>query len=407
MDLEQFLGKGGTAVDAWQNAWYLLDNSQLIDPVEQGTAGAQASVNARNRDFDGSDFYSATEVDDETGVTSHRLATVAAGARYLGVAVDWSPYATASGNRTHRIVFGDGTKKAWGYIGEADAAEAKASAKTLTAITKINPGVVSCVGHGYSIGDVVYFSGLTEMTSLNTKYKTITASADADHFTIHDTSAETAAETTGGACVQKLTALGTTAVKLYSTPSGATQSLTGNGGINANAITSCEVYKVLGAFTGDQVHSIVVKPDDGQPAAAEKIWSISSGAAGTKGMEVLIDTNGTIQISTTEDGTNLETITSDAAVFANGAQTDFTSLGLTIDKTTGTGAINVNGSDVASTETITTGAIFDAYAPVTLGATGGAGYLNGQIARHITFAGTLPSANDLYWSHHRNKLRYV
>lgn len=75
-----------------------------------------------------------------------------------------------------------------------------ALAANITGITKANPGVVSSVGHGRSIGDVVYFSGLTEMTELNGTFQTVTAVGSADLFSINNTSAYGSAETTGGAC---------------------------------------------------------------------------------------------------------------------------------------------------------------------------------------------------------------
>ena len=74
--------------------------------------------------------------------------------------------------------------------------------KAITAITKANPGVVASVGHGLSVDDVVYFSGLTQMTELNETYQTITAVGDVNHFSINDTSGYVAAETTGGNCGQ-------------------------------------------------------------------------------------------------------------------------------------------------------------------------------------------------------------
>ena len=70
----------------------------------------------------------------------------------------------------------------------------------ITAITKANPGVVSSVAHALAIGDVVYFSGLTQMTNLNGTYQTVSAVGSVDLFSINDTSGYAAAETTGGAC---------------------------------------------------------------------------------------------------------------------------------------------------------------------------------------------------------------
>jgi len=80
-----------------------------------------------------------------------------------------------------------------------------ALANNITAITKANPGVVASVAHGLHIGELVFFKGLTEMMELNNTYKTVTAVGDADHFSINDTSAYGANETTGGACGWEIT----------------------------------------------------------------------------------------------------------------------------------------------------------------------------------------------------------
>ena len=86
-----------------------------------------------------------------------------------------------------------------------DALPNVALANNVTGITKANPGVVSSTAHGLSVGDVVYFSGLTEMTELNGTYKSVTVEDSADTFSINDTSGYGAAETTGGACGSRAT----------------------------------------------------------------------------------------------------------------------------------------------------------------------------------------------------------
>ena len=70
-------------------------------------------------------------------------------------------------------------------------------------ITKANPGVVTVAGHPLSNGDLIYFSGLTQMTELNQQYD-IVANDAANTFSIRDTSGFGSAETTGGAVVQKV-----------------------------------------------------------------------------------------------------------------------------------------------------------------------------------------------------------
>jgi len=84
-----------------------------------------------------------------------------------------------------------------------------ALSNNVTAITKANPGVVSSTAHGLSVGDLVYFDSLTEMTELNTRTVTVTVEDSANTFSIGDTSTYTAAETTGGACGHSLISLAT------------------------------------------------------------------------------------------------------------------------------------------------------------------------------------------------------
>ncbi len=84
-----------------------------------------------------------------------------------------------------------------------------ALANNVTGITKANPGVVSSVAHGLSVGDLVYFDSLTEMTELNYQTKVVTAVGSADLFSINDTSGYGAAETTGGACGHSVVSLAT------------------------------------------------------------------------------------------------------------------------------------------------------------------------------------------------------
>ncbi len=59
---------------------------------------------------------------------------------------------------------------------------ALAAAKTITAITKANPGVVSSVAHGYSNGDYVYLT-VSGMHQLNEKVVRVSAVA-ADAFSL-------------------------------------------------------------------------------------------------------------------------------------------------------------------------------------------------------------------------------
>ncbi|MFH2075192.1 MAG: hypothetical protein ABIJ57_07580, partial [Pseudomonadota bacterium] len=94
-------------------------------------------------------------------------------------------------------------------------------------------------------GEAIYFSGLTEMTSLNTGYRTLT-NKSGDTFQLGDLSAATAAETTGGAVSQQLTAgpatgldlrnmgkLGGTQVPVFTTT-----------GFDPNAVTRWAIYYI-------------------------------------------------------------------------------------------------------------------------------------------------------------------
>lgn len=70
---------------------------------------------------------------------------------------------------------------------------------TLSSITSAADGIVTIgAAHGWQVGDVVSFQGLTEMTELNGTTRVIRTVPDTTSFTIGDTSAFSA-ETTGGA----------------------------------------------------------------------------------------------------------------------------------------------------------------------------------------------------------------
>lgn len=71
------------------------------------------------------------------------------------------------------------------------------SAKTITAITRANPGQVTAVGHGFANGDKVKITSVSGMTQVNNLYFTITV-VDADNFTIGVDSSGYTAYTSGG-----------------------------------------------------------------------------------------------------------------------------------------------------------------------------------------------------------------
>ena len=72
------------------------------------------------------------------------------------------------------------------------------TSKTITAITRANPGVVTAVAHGFSTGNRIAFSSVVGMTQVNGNVYTITV-IDEDTFSIVDTSSFTAYSSAGTA----------------------------------------------------------------------------------------------------------------------------------------------------------------------------------------------------------------
>lgn len=58
--------------------------------------------------------------------------------------------------------------------------------KAITAATRANPGVITAVGHGYSVGDWVFITGVGGMTQLNNRYFIINTVPTANTFTLKD-----------------------------------------------------------------------------------------------------------------------------------------------------------------------------------------------------------------------------
>ncbi len=171
-------------------------------------------------------------VDNEIGASFWKdyagLITVdgSAAIRFQGVSLD-AFKGTAGTETVYRITLIDSAgKKLVGYLAEADGALAVAAVKGVAGITKANPGVITFdAAHGYVDGDLIKLGGtnnLTEMTELNDKYVVLTARSG-DTFEIEDTSGFGAAETTGGDCAEKVTALGADGCHVVSTLNGSTQ----------------------------------------------------------------------------------------------------------------------------------------------------------------------------------------
>uniref|UniRef100_A0A6M3ILR8 Putative tail protein n=1 Tax=viral metagenome TaxID=1070528 RepID=A0A6M3ILR8_9ZZZZ len=307
-----------------------------------------------------------------------------------------SQVSVASGDSTHCLVLKDsaGAVISWGYIRGADLAEAKAAAKGATGITKATPGVITFnAGHGYVDGDLIYLSGLTEMTELNTKYVVLDGNAG-DTFTINDTSGYGAAETTGGNVAQKVTSFGTDGVLINSTIGGGTQSWTGTGAGDPNDPSTLEIYKAVD-LTGDFSFGCLFRADDGRPAADAVLFAKADYTAGEYGLSLKLMTTGKYEMVVSSDGATAEGKITDAAVLADGAQTVFADL-LAVYDNAGTVIFYVSGAAVASSNLGAGGppvSIFDTFHKFVIGSESEAGlYFSGDMAVAFLFSRALTAA---------------
>ena len=99
-------------------------------------------------------------------------------------------------------------------------------AKTITGVTKANPGVVTCAGHGYTNGQVVKFGGVGGMTELNGNTYTV-ANATTDTFELSGTNTTGFTTFTSGGFVWRLVAYSFVNVNMVQ--SSAFSQLGGNG----------------------------------------------------------------------------------------------------------------------------------------------------------------------------------
>jgi len=201
--------------------------------------------------------------------------------------------------------------------------------------------------------------------------------------------------------VMEYTAFGTTGLKLYNAVSGGAQSLVGNTGIDPNDISTVEVFKVLGSdnLTGSMTVLMWVKPDDGQPAAENTI--ITNGydyGADKRSVNIALRTSGKIVMVATSDGAAANGILTDAAVFSNGAQTNYKFIGGVYDQSVPSGVIYVDGSAVA-TSNFNGGVgatLLDGYQPLTIGGSYNSGtpslFFNGQVGLLMAFERALSAA---------------
>jgi len=148
----------------------------------------------------------------------------------------------------YKITYRDPSgKEAVGWLGPADAAISYGPAVGVTGITKANPGVITFApGHGFTGGELVKLSGLTEMTELNNGFVTL-ANKDGDTFEICDTSGYGAAETTGGNCAQQTLTIGVNGCRILSAVNGTERGWESiDSGFNYNAASY--TFEVTRAF---------------------------------------------------------------------------------------------------------------------------------------------------------------
>lgn len=76
------------------------------------------------------------------------------------------------------------------------------SARTVSSISRANPGVVTANGHGLQTGDTVWLTGVSRMTSLNDKVYQVTR-VDADKFRLNSTNTSSFSQNGSGGTVTK------------------------------------------------------------------------------------------------------------------------------------------------------------------------------------------------------------
>lgn len=149
-----------------------------------------------------------------------------------------------------------GNKIARGFCKAVGAGTAYGSDKDVDGITKANPGVVTlAASSGIIDGMCVYFHDLTEMTDLNTKYRTVKGTSG-DTFQLENTSTYAAAEATGGNCVKQLTVPSATGCVIKSTYGGTTENWSSiESGFNVNDSSGYSWRIISTNIPGSQVAS--------------------------------------------------------------------------------------------------------------------------------------------------------
>jgi hypothetical protein len=119
-------------------------------------------------------------------VMPHGGVTRRPGTEFLGATADSSvksrliPFQFKTSD-TYILEFGNQTMRVY----RNDLQVLDASAKTITAITKANPGVVTSASHGFGNGDEVYVDSIGGMTELNGR-NYLVANASTNTFTLQD-----------------------------------------------------------------------------------------------------------------------------------------------------------------------------------------------------------------------------
>lgn len=427
----------------------------------QGTADNQSTaVNDpyKVEDFDGSnDFLPQEIIDDQTGMTLlPTAATFDLTATGAAMQLPDASLATASGNRRYTAVWKDATPKiiAYGYIGEADAAESLGaelvvsgdaesggvtgwssesssgvtisilspysgtshwrvnsnnvgnnfSAKSFSGLTAGNIYKISC--YSKLVGGASYSVKIygTLWTSLKTS-ETFTNAEYTQTVLYFVATTTTAYVGFGGPTnaviyvddisVTPVTNLGTSAAHIYTTLSGVTRGWTYKDATAAvNSPTALEVYRSDFNLLGNQTHILLVKPDDGQPAAIQYLAGRMSGTSGRYSGALRIATDGKLAFAHSADGSTLLAPATTAAVFTNGAQEKYKLVAAVHDSPAT--AFYVDGLRVASSG-VFSATLFDTPDALMVGArdsiTPGL-HFSGRIALYIVFNRAL-SASEI------------
>lgn len=196
--------------------------------------------------------------------------------------------------------------------------------------------------------------------------------------------------------IKQITDCSTDGVHILSTKDGSTQNWNFEDAAfdyNDAGNYTYEIRKAAFSVTGDLSIIMKVKPDDGQPVAAQTISAKMDETNNFMAFGITLDTAGKIVVTASNDGAVNDNFITNAAVFANGAQADYTLIGFVYTASTGNIDIYVAGSEVASTEQNAVGtSIYDSNVPFALGRAEDGSYFDGAIQKALIFDRALTSA---------------